>query len=160
MSAVSFEGDSAAVRHFDGVYPAILHFDSAQCDNGGAQCDSGEADQAGFSCYSEPDNCHPERSRRIDSSLSVSSFSGISPRFKRYPAIGFRSDFGGKASISSRCQHARAFTYIYVKQHPAMEAPKRPAPHDLSASQSEAARSVTIAIVSVVPEKDASGART
>jgi RHS repeat-associated protein len=58
-------------------------------------------------------------------------------------ASGFRYSIAEMASISSRGGHVRAFTYNYVKTRP-----EYPAPHDLSASQSEAARSECVVLES------------
>ncbi|MGD9494545.1 MAG: hypothetical protein AB7V36_14475 [Bacteroidales bacterium] len=54
---------------------------------------------------------------------------------------GFRFGFGEMASISSRGGKARAFTYDYVKTRT-----EHATPHDLSASQSEAARSECVVL--------------
>ena len=89
-------------------------------------CFVGARGAAGF-------GCHSERSRRVDSSALALSRSDIRLGCKTFP----------------RCGHERAFTYNYVKSQPAKrpKALEHAAPHDLSASQSEAARSEC-----VVPE--------
>ena len=56
-------------------------------------------------------------------------------------ACGFRVGIGENGGISSRGGHVRAFTYNYVKTRP-----EYPAPHDLSATQSEAPRSECVVI--------------
>ncbi|MGD9493023.1 MAG: hypothetical protein AB7V36_06680 [Bacteroidales bacterium] len=66
---------------------------------------------------------------------------GISFCWENLAACGFQFGFGEMVGISSRGGHVRAFTYDYVKTHP-----EYPAPHDLSASQSEAPRSECVVI--------------
>ncbi|HBG70077.1 MAG: hypothetical protein A2W93_10085 [Bacteroidetes bacterium GWF2_43_63] len=63
-------------------------------------------------------------------------------------ACGIRVGIHKMAGISSRGGHERAFTYDYVKLHIAQrpQALELPAPHDLSASQSEAARSECVVL--------------
>jgi len=56
-------------------------------------------------------------------------------------ADGFRSGFRLGSNPFSRCGHERAFTYNYVKSHL-----KHAALHDLSATQSEAARSECVVL--------------
>ena len=53
----------------------------------------------------------------------------------------FQSGFRLGSEPFPRCGHERAFTYNYVNTHPV-----HTAPHDLSASQSEAARSECVVI--------------
>ncbi len=62
-------------------------------------------------------------------------------------AAGFRSGFRLGSDSFSRCGHERAFTYNYVKSHP-----KHAALHDLSATQSEAARSECVVHVKAANE--------
>ncbi len=62
-------------------------------------------------------------------------------------AGGFRSGFRLGSNPFSRCGHERAFTYNYVKHRP-----EHAALHDLSASQSEAARSECVVHVKAASE--------
>ncbi|MGD9493426.1 MAG: hypothetical protein AB7V36_08715 [Bacteroidales bacterium] len=66
---------------------------------------------------------------------------GISTCWENDTACGFQSGISEMASISSRGEQARAFTYDYVKTRT-----EHPAPHDLSASQSKAARSECVVL--------------
>ncbi|MGD9494462.1 MAG: RHS repeat domain-containing protein [Bacteroidales bacterium] len=66
---------------------------------------------------------------------------GISICWENAAACGFRVGIGEMGGISSRGGHVREFTYDYVKTHL-----EHPAPHDLSATQSEAPRSECVVI--------------
>ncbi|MGD9493433.1 MAG: RHS repeat domain-containing protein [Bacteroidales bacterium] len=71
----------------------------------------------------------------------IGEIGGISFCLENMAACGFQFGIGEMGNISSRGGHVRAFTYNYVKTRT-----EHPAPHDLSASQSEAPRSECVVI--------------
>ena len=96
------------------------------------ECAGGAAGATAVSFDTFFSSFHFEKNTQDDSGVGASGLSAV---------VVLRSGFRLGSNPFSRCGHVSAFTYNYVKTHP-----EHSAPHDLSASQSEAARSECVVI--------------